>query len=307
MSIGWVASSVRARAMTRRRLGRAAARNLATRTSVDAAVAALVHSPYGHDVRAGQDLAQAQRAVVQTALWNVRVLSGWVPREGVSMLRTLLGALEVANVEDHVRLLGGADVPAPYRLGGLGTAWSRVAATTSVADVRHVLAASAWGDPGGDTVREIGLAMRASLADRVIAAVPPAGEWAAGASALLLARQVLLERRPLPAGAQESVERVLGPAAIAAATLNELTIALPKTARWALADVRRPADLWLAEAHWWRRVEHDGFALLRRVAAGPETMVGALALLAADAWRVRAALESAARAGTRLEVFDAMA
>jgi len=71
MSAGWVAGSVRARAITHRRLGREAARSLAASRSIDAALTSLVHTPYGHDVRPGQTLAEAQRAVVATAIWNV--------------------------------------------------------------------------------------------------------------------------------------------------------------------------------------------------------------------------------------------
>ncbi len=39
----------------------------------------------------------------------------------------------------------------------------------------------------------------------------------------------------------------------------------------------------------------------------PDVLVGVAALMAADAWRVRAALELAARGGSPLEVFDAVA
>lgn len=307
MTTAWVAGSVRARAMTRRRLGRVTVRDLARSPSLEAALAALVRSPYGHDVRTGQTLAEAQRAVVGTVVWNLRVLAGWAPPDGVTMLRVLLGALEAANVEDHLRRLDGAQVPTPFRLGGLNTAWTRLAATTSSAEVRRVLRASAWGDPGGETPREIGLAMRLSLADRVIASAPAAAEWAAGAAALLIAREVVLERRDLPPRARMWAARVVGPAAVSVRTLPELVMALPSGARWALVDTAQPTDLWQAEARWWTRVEHDGFALLRRVTAGPEVVVGTAALLAADAWRVRAALELAARPGTSAEVFDALA
>lgn len=307
MSTAWVACSVRARAMTHRRLGRVATRELARSASLDDALGTLVHSPYGHDVRVGQSLAEAQRAVVATTLWNLRVLAGWSPPDGVAMLRVLLGALEAANAEDHLRRLAGAGVPEPYRLGGLGTAWNRLAVTTTPAEVRAVLRASAWGDPGGETPRAIGLAMRLSLADRVMAAVPVAGEWAAGSAALLVAREVVLERRDLPERARASASRVIGPGALAARTLAEFVLALPATARWALTDTAQPLDLWAAEARWWTRVAHDGFSVSHRVAAGPEGLVGVAALLAADAWRTRAALEFAARGGRSVEVFDALA
>ena len=50
MSTGWVAGSVRARALTRRRLGLAGCRALAAGTSLDEALARLESTPYGHDV-----------------------------------------------------------------------------------------------------------------------------------------------------------------------------------------------------------------------------------------------------------------
>src|SRR5450759_574036 len=135
MSAAWVAGSVRARAMTRRRLGRAAVRSLAASPSLEEALSSLAHTPYGHDVRTDQTLAGAQHAVVETFLWNVRVLAGWVPREGVTILRILLGSLEITNVHDHLLRLSGrgleaTEPPAPYRLGGLSTAWPRLSRTT---------------------------------------------------------------------------------------------------------------------------------------------------------------------------------
>jgi len=306
VSVSWVAGNVRARAMTRRRLGRVAVRDLAASPSLAVALEALGRTPYGHDVREGHTLAQAQRAVVETLVWNVRVLSGWVPRAGVGTLRVLLGVLETANVEDHLLRLAGADPLPPYRLGGLATAWRRLSATTSAEDMQRALAASPWGDPGGATPRVVSLAMRTALADRTMASVPSAGSWVAGATALLVAREVV-ERRALPPRAELAASRVVGPLACAARTLPELAAALPASARWALAEVRDPADLWQAEAHWWTRVERDGFALARRAASDPEVLVGTVAVMAADVWRVRAALEVAARGGGPLEVFDAVA
>ncbi len=309
MSVAWVAGSVRANAMTRRRLGWVATRALAGCSSAELAVAQLADSPYGHDVRVGQSLAEAQRAVVASVLWNLRVLSGWQPRDGVVMLRALLGAVEAANVGDHLRRLSGARVPPPFQLGGLATAWPRLAATTSVADLRRALAASPWGDPGGDTPREIALTMRLTLADRIIREVPVAGAWAAGSAALLLAREAIVEHRELSDRARLVASRVVGSAAVsaAAATLPDFVDALSPAARWALADVDEAAALWRAEAAWWAHVGREGAALCRHTASGPHVLVGAVAVMAVDAWRVRAALEMAARTGGPLEVFDAVA
>ncbi|MEO7060692.1 MAG: hypothetical protein ABI083_13315 [Lapillicoccus sp.] len=293
--------------MTRRRLGSAAVRQLATSPSLETAVATLARSTYGHDVHPGQTLPEAQRAVVETVVWNMRVLGGWVPRDGVPVLRILLGTLEATNVQDHLQRLAGTDPPPPYRLGALATVWPRLSRTPSVPELRKVLTTSPWGDPGGDSARVIGLSMQTSLADRIMSAVPEAEAWTAAAMALLVAREVLLGGRDLPANARNLVARVLGPSAASAVTLPDLMAVLPGKARWVLSDVQDPLDLWRAEARWWARVERDGFALVRAASAGRAVVVGVVAIMATDAWRVRGALELAARGGTPLEVFDGIA
>jgi hypothetical protein len=307
MSAGWVAAGVRARAMTRRRLGRVEVMGLGASPSVDAAVTALALTTYGSHVRSGQTLLQAQRAVVDTVAWNVRVLAGWTPREGVNVLRALIAPLEAANVRDHLLRLAGGDPPEPFRLGGLTTAWARLHRATNVAEVRSTLTASLWGGPGGVTPREIDLAMRTTVADRVVAAVPSAGAWAAGATALLVAREVFLGGRELPPAAHLAASRVVGTAALSAETLSGFRASLPTTARWALSDVEDVSDLWRAEARWWSRVDRDAGSLVRRTRTGPEVVVGAVAMMAVDAWRVCGALEVAARGGGPLEVLDAVA
>ncbi len=223
------------------------------------------------------------------------------------MLRALLGTVEAANVDDHRQRLAGDPTPAPFQLGGLATAWPRLAATSSIPELRRVLAASPWGDPGGDAPRDIAVAMRLALADRIMTEVPLAGAWAAGAAALLLAREVVAEHLPLSGRTRLVASRVVGPAAVTASTLPELSRALPAAARWALAGADDVSGLWQAEARWWARVERDGVTLGRHAGPGPELLVGAVARMAVDAWRVRAALELAARSGGPLEVFDAVA
>jgi hypothetical protein len=293
--------------MTRRRIGRGAARDLAASPSLNVALRALVHTPYGHDVRLDQTLAEAQHAVVETTVWNLRVLAGWAPQAGAAMLRVLLGAVEAANLADHLRALSGADVPPPYQLGTMGTAWTRLASAASADAVRQVLATSVWGDPAGNTPNEIILATRTALADRVISAVPIAADWAVRWTALLVARETVLGGQELPRRARDMAIRVLGRAALTARTLAQLTAAVPSVARGVFDEITQPEQLWLAEARWWRGVEHEGLLLARRAVAGPEVLVGTAAVLAADAWRVRAALELAARGGAPMAVFDAVA
>jgi hypothetical protein len=71
--------------------------------------------------------------------------------------------------------------------------------------------------------------------------------------------------------------------------------------------VEEPAGLWRAEARWWRRVDRDATALVGRSTPGRAVLVGAAAVLAADALRVRTALEVAARGGDVGEDADAVA
>jgi hypothetical protein len=307
VSAGWVGVSVRSRAMTNRRVGRSAARRLAASSSLPDALEALARTPYGHELRSARDLASAQRAVVETVLWNSRVLAGWAPRQGVSILRALAAVLEEANIRDRLRALEGTDVPPPYRLGGLSTAWPRVARAGSVDEVRGVLAASPWGDPQGASADDIGLALGTSVTDRVVSAVPPAAGWASAACALLVARTVVRDGRDLPPTARTAAARVLGLRALASGSLPELADRVPSGTRWVLEGVTEPDELWSAEARWWARVERDGFALVRGPANGPGVLVGAVALMATDAWHVRGALELAVRGGTPMEAFDAVA
>jgi hypothetical protein len=307
MSAGWVGVCVRARAMTNRRLGMGGARGVAGATSLEHALTLLSRSAYGPGLGNTRDLAKAQRAVVDATLWNVRVLAGWAPRPGAAILRALVAVVEAANIRDHLRHLDGAVVEPPYHLGGLSTAWPRVARATSLEEVRSVLTTSPWGDPSGGSPHDIALMLQTSLSDRIMAAVPAASAWAAGATALLVAREVVRDRHELPVAARRSAVRVVGDRALRAGSLRELAGLVPAHARWALTGLHDPDDLWQAEGRWWARVERDGFALVRQPADGPEVMVGAVALLAADAWRVRAALELAARGGGSWEVWDAVA
>jgi hypothetical protein len=308
MTARWVAGSVRARAMPSRRLGRLGARALVDSASLPEAVASLARSPYGRFVRDGDSLAAAQRGVADTLLWNVRVLAGWVPPPGVRMLRLLAGWFELANIDELVRahLDPGAPLEPPFRLGTLATAWPRLAAAGSLSELRAALGASPWGDPGADTAYGISRTLRLAWADRVAGAVEPARAWAAGAAALLLAADI---GRPPPQGID--VHRLVGTDAAGAASIADVAAALAPDAAWVLRGVRGPTDLWRAEVAWWARVRADAARLVAAPGFGPDAAAGAVALLAVDAWLVRAALEAVALTGagaaTVGEVFDALA
>ncbi|WP_405087816.1 hypothetical protein [Microbispora sp. NBC_01389] len=298
MTAAWVSGSTRARALLSRGLGPRRARSLAACGSCAEAVAVLARSSYGHDVRPGQSLADAQWAVLATLLWHVRVLAGWLPREGGQMMRLIARWFEIANVDELMCRLSGRPAEPEFVLGSLATTWPRLRRCRSLTEIRTTLAASPWGDPGGAARREIQLGMRLSWAERLAATLPPAArDWVAGATALLVARERHAERRELPAWAGDRSRALLGPDALAAASVADMTPRLPSSARWALLEVDDPSGLWTAERRWWRRVEDDGRALLAGSAFSAGPVLGAVAVLAADARRVRAALELAARGG----------
>jgi hypothetical protein len=292
--------------MARRRLGLAGARELAASPSLPDALLALTATPYGRDVAAGQSLAGAQRAVADTLLWNLRVLAGWLPRTGGDRLRVLAGWFEIANVDEVLRTLTGRPGEPPFRLGSLATVAPRLAGVTSPAELRRVLATSPWGDPGGETERDVGPALRLAWAERVASAVPPARDWAVAGAALLVARELFVGGRILGGAAAAAARRLLGPGVPEAGSLAELSAAVPRSGRAALAGVPDPTSLWRAEARWWERVDAGAAALLRRPGFSLDPVMGAVGAAAVDAWRVRAALECAARGGSR-EAFDVVA
>jgi hypothetical protein len=307
MSGAWVAGDARARSLLNRRAGVAGARELAAGPALAEALTRLAAGPYGRDVRPGHSLEQAQHAVYSTLLWHVRVLVGWQPRAGARLVRLLAGWFEVANVSEHAHALAGHTAAEPYRMGTMATVWPRLATTTSLAGLRTELAASPWGDPGGETAQAIADGMRLSWAVRVSAVAPELTPWAAGAVALLVARQRFLADRRFAEPFLTRATTLLGAAAPAATSLRDLATRLPTSTAWALAGSGDPARLWQAETRWWTRVERDAFEMLRRPGFTSAPVVGAVAVLAADAWRVGAALEIAARGGRPMEAFDALA
>lgn len=307
MSGGWVAGNVRARSLLNRRIGVAGAHDLAACPTLGEALRRLAAGPYRRDVDPDQSLEQAQRAVRATLLWHIRVLVGWQPREGAWLVRLLAGWFEVANVSEHARALAGHDTVEPYRMGTLAVVWPRLATTTSLAELRTELAASPWRDPGGSTAHAIALGMQLSWASRVSTAGPEVTTWASGAAALLLARERFLAGHRLAEPFRTHATTLLGVGAAAAATWGELVAQLPAAAAWALAGCAEPERLWEAETRWWARVERDAFDLLRRPGFTSAPVIGVVVVLAADAWRIGAALEIAARGGRQVEAFDALA
>jgi hypothetical protein len=257
-------------------------------------------------VRAGDTLAQAQRGVAETVLWHLRVLAGWLPAAGAELLRLFAGGFELSNVDEHVRAMAGGRASEPFRLGTLATAWTALASTGSREERRHALAASAWGDPGGDSERELQLVPRVRWAERVAGRVAAAQPWACGAVALLVAREAVAGR-PLPVVAAAGAGRLLGSAAITVVSPAEWHSQLRPSASWIFPELPTPENLWRSEALWWRRLRADGQRMLSRSGFGENAVVGVVALLAADAALARAAMEVAASGGQGAEVLDALA
>ena len=305
MTGAWVGADVRAIAMSRRTIGRVGAASIAGCPDLATALAELQSSPYARDIRPADDLAAAQRAVACTLLWNVRVLAGWVPASGVGMLRIAMAWFEILNLEARLRPADRATAAPLFDMGSLATTPGGAESITP-GNVLERLRATWWGAPSNDSLWAVGLAMRSRLVDRASAGVPGARAWAAGAAALIVARERVVAGNQLPPDVRHNLAHTLGQQALEGDTVDSLRERLPERARWVLNSVTSTEDLWRAESGWWARVEADGRELLRRSSFGPEPVVGAVAVMAADAWRVRAALHAAALGGAT-EAFDALA
>jgi hypothetical protein len=125
----------------------------------------------------------------------------------------------------------------------------------------------------------------------------------------VVARALVVGALPMPGpGPARDARHLLGDRWEDATSIEELARRVPQSAAWVLEGVEAPDQLWRAEARWWARVESEGSALATRSVSGEASTVGVFGVLAADAWRVRAALEIAARGGGPMgEEFDAVA
>jgi hypothetical protein len=252
-------------------------------------------------------LADAERALFATVLWNLRVLAGWCPALGASRLRVLAGGFELVNIRGELARIEGRSVPEPYELGSLASV-PRHAQPTSTVELREMLKRSPWGDPGVLDGPGILIALQVSLVRRVVESVPEASAWAAGYGALVLARLVVAGTSLAPDSVPSaSAAAVLGRSAPNARTLHDLVAALPVAIAPVLNGATGPEDLWGCEVRWWGELWRNAEEEVRRGRAEPSTVVAATAAMYADAWRIRAALEIAARAGRGIELLDAVA
>jgi hypothetical protein len=306
VSVGWVAGSTRARLLLENRVGRETTHRMARATGLGAAAEMLAGGRLA-GAATERTLEAAQRAVADQLVLELRLLAGWLPAGAGGLIRTLAGWFEIVNIEDRLAYLLGADLRTPLHLGALASAWPGAEASETPGDLRAALRSSAWGDPGEDTPEAIHLGMRVAWARRVIRAAPEARAWAGAALALLLARERFLANTRWDALRLGTLPE-LGGGWVQAATLADFTSALPARVAFPLAGIDQPEDLWRGELRWWRWVEADAEALVRRSREGRAVVVGAVALLAADAVRAAAALASATTANAAaVGAFDDMA
>ena len=267
---------------------------------------ALADTAYGRDITVGQPALDTDHAVCAALLWHLRVLAGWQPAQGAQAIRALAAGFEASNIAARARRLSGAPARPPYTLGALATAWPRLSETSSLTQLRDTLAQTMWGDAGSESPSDIALAVQIGWATRVANAVPEARAWAYALLALTVVRRRVLEQRELPEPVLRRARLVLG--AVAAATdLASFTDAFATRVGWLFDGITEADGLWTAEARWWARVEADGLTMLGSGEFTRARTIGAVAVLAADAWRCRAALAVASRGGGPMDVYDVVA
>lgn len=324
MRSDWVAASVRARSMAQRRAGAGTCRFVAAAPNLQAGLERLSDSAYSDELRAAQTLPGANLATRRTVLWQLRVMAGWLPAGGARLVRAAAAVFEADNILAlELRLRRGQTVQGPgttagsrdaaagmpdqqfFDLGGLATAWPRLRTAGSEQELRLILSASPWGDPGTESA--LADVLSVVWLRRLTSEAAEVRPWAASAGALLCARLVLVNRTAPDPRLLALLRPLVGTGWTGADTPEALRASLPPAAARALEPVADPMDLWRAEAALATRVEADGFRLLRAGLPGPDVVLGAMAVLAVDAWRVRAGLAAAAVNAGSSEVLNAVA
>lgn len=320
MQTDWVAATVRARSMAQRRAGAGTCRSVAAAPGLPAAVELLAGTMYADRLASAGTLSRAQQETRGAVLWQLRVLAGWVPPAGTRLVRAAAAGFEAHNIRVLAARLGAGGGTASetgtsetgstgggdyFDLGSLATAWPRLSTADSPEALASILAASPWGDPGpAETLPDV---LTVVWLRRLASVAPRARPWAAAAGALTAARLLLVDRL-VPSGRLMALLRpLIGTRWTETGSLPDLASSLPPGAARTLRDSSEPSELWRAEAAAAAQVEADGFGLLRGGLPGPDMVLGAMAVLAADAWRVRAALAAAAAGAGESEVLNAVA
>ncbi len=218
-------------------------------------------------------------------LWQLRVLAGWLPSEGVEAVQGCVLWFEIRNIEDRLAYFAGAPAEPMYELGRLGIISRRLESTGSAEDIRWLLRTSVWGDPGADDAYSMRIWLRHAWHRRARDASAEFRVWADAAAWLFSVRERLAQRpgADLLARAQPS---------------------LPSAWGWVTSVQWSGHDLWRAEQRWWEQVRDEGLRLLHRPIGSGGPVIGTLATLASSAHRIATALE-AASGGATSEYVDA--
>jgi hypothetical protein len=294
--------------MAQRRAGAGTSRAIATEPTLEAALSALQESSYALRLLGVSGLAAAERGIQETVLWQLRVLAGWLPASGTELARAAAGFFEIENIVALAHQLGGGAVaPEPYRLGALATAWNRLSLAGSSQELATILRTTAWGDVGDDGPGPLRTALGVAWARRLVAVAPPARPWCGALCVLTAARSLTVDGVSAAPALLHLLRPVLGRSWESAGTLGEFRAAIPPSLHKVVLDIASPEELWRAEARTHGAVEKDGFKLLRDSMPGPDVVLGSIAVLSTDAWRVRAALAAAAAGGGSSEVLNEVA
>ncbi|WP_341953426.1 hypothetical protein [Salinibacterium sp. TMP30] len=296
MIADWVAASVRARGMIERRVGHGGSDRIAACHEFDEALASLAGTVYGGRLEGVSTLAEAQRAINATVLWQLRVLAGWLPASGMQLVTAAAAGFEAVNIEALAQRLSGRGDERPfYELGALATAWPTVRTMTSLSDLSTALRGSRWGDFGtltdADDLEDV---LTVAWLQRLMVAAPAVRPWVVTEFVLIAARILFVDQTEPAARLVQIVRPCIAEAWRSTRDLTAFADALPRSARAVIADIDAPTELWRAEKRLVTTVEEDAARLLRGSIPGPDVILGAVALLAVDAWRVRAALSAAA-------------
>ena len=303
---GWVAVSVRARLLLARRLGRGPARELAAlrvaRGRAGAPRRQRLRSRAGSrdGPRRARSAPSPRRCSGTCACWRLGAAGAVEP------LRALAGLVRARQRRGPPRLHRGR-AAAGRRSSSAGSRPRRGAspARSALADLRAALAATVWGDPGGDDPAAIRLGLRLGWARRVIGAVEEAAGWAAGAVALLLARELAPRRASRERAARSRAAGESGPTGPARRASLRCGRSLPPTPRGRWRGSTSPRSCGAPRPRGGAPVEVEA-EHLAQAHLGRPAVIGAVTLLGVDGRRTAAALEVAARGGDlgALEVFE---
>ena len=179
--------------------GPRARRQLASCTSLGDALRLLSASRYGASIEPEETLAAAQRDIARALLWDLRVLAGWLPPDGLRLLRILAAWFEVANVDELLQSIAGRPAEPSS-----ASARSRRLGAAAPGGQPSVTCGPRWPSRPGGTLAasrytRCAWACVRSWAARAAALGDPARTWAARAAALLVAGERLAAgRRPDP-------------------------------------------------------------------------------------------------------------